>query len=412
MILKHFEIKAYRSCVNTKLDLQSDLTALIGINGAGKSNLLNAILLLKKILTRSRIITSKRRETLYSRCEIQFSFEIDKKIIYGKGSIFYETDEKNLDDVQFTKLRWNFKDFLGESKWYEVPIEFFSLNFHRHSQLQLEFNSKQINDYFRFFSFEDSFPKKAFPLLEKITEFIFGINYYSASQFSDPSKCPISIELDENRPLKRIRTNLSHENFILDLFKSWESNSKGYKKYFNTIGLSGLGLVEGIDFKKIDMPSNTYEIKTGGKIRQIERIRSVVVPNFQIDGNNLSPNQLSEGTLKTLALLFYTLTDDSHLLLIEEPEVCIHHGLLNSIVSIIKSQAKSKQIVISTHSDYVLDLLKPENIILVKKDKKKGTIAALLTKTLSSNDFKALRSYLLESGNLGEYWKEGGFGNE
>ena len=160
------------------------------------------------------------------------------------------------------------------------------------------------------------------------------------------------------------------------------------------------------------MPSSSYEIKTGGKIKETKRNRILIVPCFVVSGNNLSPNQLSEGTLKTLALLFYALTDDSKLLLIEEPEVCIHHGLLNSIIAIIKSQSKKKQIIISTHSDYVLDLLKPENIILVKKTDKAGTTAKLLTKSLSINAYKALHLYLEESGNLGEYWKEGGFDNE
>jgi len=35
-----------------------------------------------------------------------------------------------------------------------------------------------------------------------------------------------------------------------------------------------------------------------------------------------------------------------------------------------------------------------------------------LTKTLSQNDYKALKEYLENSGNLGEYWKEGGFDDE
>lgn len=121
---------------------------------------------------------------------------------------------------------------------------------------------------------------------------------------------------------------------------------------------------------------------------------------------------MSEGTFKTLALVFYILSDKSELLLIEEPEVCIHHGLLSSIIELIKIQSKKKQIIISTHSDFVLDKLTPENVILVKKNPDKGTVATPLTKHLSKNDYSALKDYLANSGNLGEYWKEGGFENE
>ena len=98
--------------------------------------------------------------------------------------------------------------------------------------------------------------------------------------------------------------------------------------------------------------------------------------------------------------------------MIEEPEVCIHHGLLSSIISLIKSQSKQKQIVISTHSDFVLDHLDPENLVLVKRQPNKGTKATQLSKSMSTNDYKVLREYLEESGNLGEYWREGGLDNE
>jgi predicted ATPase len=94
-------------------------------------------------------------------------------------------------------------------------------------------------------------------------------------------------------------------------------------------------------------------VKVGGKLKEIKRNRHLVVPSIKINNNELSPNQLSEGTFKTLALIYYILTDDSKILLVEEPEVCIHHGLLSSIMQLIKIQSKLKQIIISTHSDFV-----------------------------------------------------------
>ena len=96
----------------------------------------------------------------------------------------------------------------------------------------------------------------------------------------------------------------------------------------------------------------------------------------------------------------------------EEPEVCVHHGLLNSILELIKMKSSDKQIIISTHSDFVLDKLLPENVILVKKDTEVGTIALGLTQYLSKDDYNGLKSYLNDIGNLGEFWKEGGFDYE
>ncbi len=142
-----------------------------------------------------------------------------------------------------------------------------------------------------------------------------------------------------------------------------------------------------------------------------KRSRLLVIPQFRIGKQTLSPNQLSEGTFKTLALLFHVITDTSSLLLIEEPEVCVHHGLLSSILEIIKSFSFKKQIVISTHSDYVLDHVKPENVFRVTRDKVSGTTIKRLTEALDAQEYAALREYLATTGNLGEYWREGGLGD-
>jgi hypothetical protein len=254
--------------------------------------------------------------------------------------------------------------------------------------------------------------KKLRSLLYDVVSFFNGINYYSASQFSDPSRCPVSIELEDDRPLRRFRGPGGHEQFIMDLYKSWAAKNTECKRYVNTVCGDGIGLVDNIDFRGYNMPSSSYEVKSGGKIKEIRRNRLLIVPSFTIGKNQLSPNQLSEGTFKTLALVFYILNDNSKLLLIEEPEVCVHHGLLNSILTLIKTQSKKKQIVMSTHSDFVLDHMEPDNLLLVKRSADKGTVATPLNKSMSKNDYQVLREYLQESGNLGDYWREGGLEND
>lgn len=105
------------------------------------------------------------------------------------------------------------------------------------------------------------------------------------------------------------------------------------------------------------------------------------------------------------------ITEDSPALLIEEPEVCIHHGLLSGVLELIKSHSQRRQVIISTHSDYVLDHVSPENVYAVTYDKKTGTSARHITKEMSPNELSALKDYLASQGNLGEYWREGGLGD-
>ena len=57
-------------------------------------------------------------------------------------------------------------------------------------------------------------------------------------------------------------------------------------------------------------------------------------------------------------------------------------------------------------------MLSPENILLVHKEYEFGTKVNSISKALSANEFRVLKDYLESEGNLGEYWKEGGFDYE
>jgi predicted ATPase len=93
--------------------------------------------------------------------------------------------------------------------------------------------------------------------------------------------------------------------------------------------------------------------------------------------------------------------------MVEEPEVCVHHGLLTRVVSTLKSHAAFKQTIISTHSDLLLDDMDPSQVFVVELTKT-GTQVENLNVWLKGSAKKALHDYLSESGTLGEYWRSGG----
>jgi predicted ATPase len=132
-----------------------------------------------------------------------------------------------------------------------------------------------------------------------------------------------------------------------------------------------------------------------------------VIPEIKISNSTLSPSQLSEGTFKTLGMLFYLMTGKGSVILLEEPEVCVHHGLLASIIELLKSYSKTKQVIFSTHSDYILDSLDTDSVFRVKKDPSAGTSVLPLKKSLSKEDVSALRNFLATEGSLGEFWRAG-----
>ena len=97
--------------------------------------------------------------------------------------------------------------------------------------------------------------------------------------------------------------------------------------------------------------------------------------------------------------------------MLEEPEVCVHHGLLTSIVELIRIYSKNKQILISTHSDAVLDKLDLENVFKVERENGKGTVVSSIRKNIKGTELRALKEYLANEGSLGEFWKHGDLEN-
>lgn len=410
--LEKIELSNYRSCKKTTISFNNELSALIGPNGSGKSNILNGILLLKKIARISRF----RQEEDYppSASKLRVWFNVDGSTILYQAIVSYITNDRNLDEVVSAEQKWNFNELTGEKKWFKLPLSLnVEINRFLPSDLSKLPKKEKIRILRKIGEFTDvDIPEdeKIIETIEKVNRFVTGISYYSASQFTDPSKCPTSFEIENERLSARApRSGNEHFQFVYDLFFASKNRVDEYNEFLSVVGKDGIGLIDDLEFIELDVPSSFLQVFTGGRLARKEVKKTVVVPNFVIKGitNRLSPNQLSEGTFKTLGIIFYLITDRSRLLLLEEPEVCIHHGLLSSIIELVKSFSQKKQIIISTHSDFVLDALAPENVFLVKNDPKKGTLAQLVTNAMSAKEYKALKEYLSTSGNLGEFWRHG-----
>lgn len=394
MKIKEAEILNYRSCIKTKFELQNNLTALIGINGVGKSNILNALLLLKRIKRSRRYYGEEQNDSLQI-AELNLTLELQETLYLLRSRIYYETDEKNTDDVFKVEMKYRKKS--SPRSWYKIESDLMEVAEFMNRRNLTEVPKDKI------------FQSEKIKLQIKLLQHLSKVNYYSATQFSDPSKCPVSFELEDGKYARSFRSQ-PHELFMYELYSTFINKRDIFDIFLNTVNSNGVQIIDDLSFIEHEIPTSSYKVRAGGKIEKIEKVRKIIIPSVFIDELTLSPNQLSEGTFKTLALVFYIINDTSELLLIEEPEVCVHHGLLNSIIELIKTYSREKQIIISTHSDFVLDKLKPENILLIKK--RKGTKAENLTKSLTKNEYEVLKNYLENTGNLGEYWKEGGFEDE
>jgi len=112
---------------------------------------------------------------------------------------------------------------------------------------------------------------------------------------------------------------------------------------------------------------------------------------------------MSDGTLRLLGHLatLYSPSPPS-LVCFEEPENYVHPQLLELIVELLKNAASETQVLVTTHSPYLVDLLQPEDLFIVEKQEGKTQVKQVADQKEIKEALKAL--------GLGELWYSGSFG--
>ncbi len=118
-------------------------------------------------------------------------------------------------------------------------------------------------------------------------------------------------------------------------------------------------------------------------------------------GQLVSAAQVSDGMLLVLAYLTpLYVPKPPRLLLVEEPENGVHPSLLKGVLSILRDlvhEQTQSQVLLTTHSPYVLDLFQPEEVTLCRN----GADGAVSISRLSESE--TVRKQLDVFG-LGEIW--------
>jgi predicted ATPase len=119
----------------------------------------------------------------------------------------------------------------------------------------------------------------------------------------------------------------------------------------------------------------------------------------------LSAIRMSDGTLKFLCLLATLFhPKPPPLICIEEPELGLHPEALQLVAEALIEASESVQLVITTHSDALIDCLsdRPESVLVCERDFENGT----QFERLSADRLQAW----LEHYTLGQLWRKGEIG--
>jgi len=114
---------------------------------------------------------------------------------------------------------------------------------------------------------------------------------------------------------------------------------------------------------------------------------------------------LSDGTLRFLCLMAVLFDPNpARLICIEEPEIGLHPDALSLVADALREASSRTQIVITTHSDALIDRFsdEPESVVVCDRDSSEST----RFRRLSSEQLKEW----LEEYTLGDLWKRGEIG--
>ena len=112
---------------------------------------------------------------------------------------------------------------------------------------------------------------------------------------------------------------------------------------------------------------------------------------------------MSDGTLRLLGhLATLYLPQPPPLVCFEEPENYVHPRLLELIVDLLKYPYSETQVLVTTHSPYLIDRLEPEDLMIVEKKEGKTEVKGV-------DDIKEIKK-VLKTLTLGEMWYSGDLG--
>ena len=136
------------------------------------------------------------------------------------------------------------------------------------------------------------------------------------------------------------------------------------------------------------------------------RIKGGTVEVFLTERDFTIPaSRLSDGTLRYLCLLAILCDPDPPALIcIEEPELGLHPDMLPKIADLMVAASERTQLIVTTHSDILVDAMseRPEVVVVVEKHEGKTQ-----TKRLENND--ELKEWLKKY-RLGQLWTRGEIG--
>jgi len=359
-MIKKLKIKNYKSLKDVELELDK-FNVLIGPNASGKSNLLDCLTFISEIAQRE----------IYNSLEVRGGYE---HVVFGGGNKNIELSIDFILDNEASKYSISFTDegiegeklTIGDLEAIDRDAQGGKISIEKEGEITSESGHANLS-----LSYVNR-PSKRYPQILKTEEYLTAWRSYNfiTSEMRKTYSAKRNLILDKNGGnLAQVLLSLHNERP-----KTFDKIEDMLKQAIPQIDELLTPLTEG---------GETY-------VAMREKGFDSPFDYFQV----------SDGTLKLLAYITAIASEEPKLICFEEPENFIHPRLVELLVEILKRS--DKQIILSTHSPYLVDWVEPEDVIIVEK-KDQETVA----KRIKEAD--KLKGHLEEIG-LGELLYSGEVG--
>lgn len=355
-MIKQFRVQNYKALRDVTLDL-TPIHVLIGPNDSGKTSILEAIAALCRSvdhnLTKSFLGAWDRRDLVWkkdSTRNVEFDASLtmgdheplNYKLVCGFGS--QQRECKKVSEI--LSLLKDFANVTSSRGSASTVYRVIVLNENLYHAETIGESSVSITT-----------------ALRTVYHSLAGVHYYRW----DPRILALPVAPDSSR---RFRMESSGFGLALclddilgydrDLFTRME---KRFKQIFPHIK----------SIKLMPEPAFKAPVDDPGMVPMLGRADGKgLYFEFEQGGQLLSAAQVSDGVLLVLAYLtILHLPQPPRVVLVEEPENGIHPARLKDILGILRDLIEEQshtQIVLATHSPYIVDLFKPEEVTLCLKE--------------------------------------------
>lgn len=391
-MLTRLKITHFLSCVDTEVDTASNVVALVGRNGVGKTNVLKAIEWLAKNATKS----ARGRASSSSLRSQGRRFEAELRL----GSTLYvltfgvgvrRLDVETRQPVLEEQLTVSGED--GAQSIYSRSGD--SIYLGSGEVLKTSYQSPALSALISILHADH-------PSIAHVTSvysFLKGIRFYNLeSEILDNTPIAESDYADWIAEAKT--TGSSSPSVLLRLLHAHKTDRELFDEIRDILGERGLGLVDRIDVRELASahPSPQPEDRSP----TLEPIYFVYfTPSSSLGGagKKLLFSNLSHGTQRVIRLVVSLLFDHRSVMLIDQPDDSIHAALLHKLVGLFRSYSHQSQLIITAHTPGLLDALTPSEVRIVY-----AINGITKTRSLSEQELIAAQNFLNRSGPLSEFF--------